>query len=92
MTTVSGQGAQVWQGSSKFNSKIRLGKRASASQCNSVTGHQSGTVRQEGCDYGGEISGDEEAQLSQGNKVDGKVKEEDEVEEDKVKKEDNTAA
>ena len=50
-----------------------------------MTGHQGGTVRQEGCDYGGEISGDEEAQLSQGNKVDGQVKEEDEVkEEDKT--------
>ncbi|KAJ1328041.1 hypothetical protein MN608_07377 [Microdochium nivale] len=86
--TTAGQSAQVWQGSSKFNSKINLGGRASANQGNSVTGRESGTIRQEGSDFGGEINGDEGARLSQGNRIDDMMNEE----EDGINNKDGTAA
>lgn len=45
-------------------------------------------MRQEGCEYEGEITGNKNARLSQGNRVDGTVKEED----DKMNKESGTVA
>ena len=53
-----------------------------------MTGRQGGAVRQEGSEYEGEITGEENARLSQGNRVDGTVKEED----DKMNEESGTAA
>lgn len=53
-----------------------------------MIGRESGTIHQEGSDFGGEINGDEGARLSQGNRIDDMMNEE----EDGINNKDGTAA
>lgn len=64
-------GLQIWQGASKFQSKITLARGGSADLGNKITGiPPAGSVRQEGSEYKADIQGDEGVTVDEGNKID----------------------